>query len=481
MKTILSLLLTTCCIFPATIARGENQQVNILWIVADDLGIELSCYGEQAASTPNLDRLAAEGVRYTRAFATAPVCSSSRTAFITGMYQTTLGGHHHRTRNLKALPAGIKPLGEYFKKAGYHVSNAGTKPKSRGKTDYNFTSKGKLYQAADWSTQTPEPPFFAQVQIHEPHRPFLKNTQPERVAKIALPPYYPDHPIIRADWANYLESVEEMDRKVGTILDRLEESGLADNTIVFFFGDHGRPHFRGKQWLYEGGLHIPLIIRWPGKLKAGEIDQGLLSMIDFAPSSLAAAGLDIPETMQGSNIFAPDFKGHTAIYAARDRCGDAIDRIRCVRTERFKYIRNFMPEIPYTTFSGYKKLQYPATTLMALMHSQSQLTPEQTLFMAAKRPAEELYDLKNDPHELHNLASDPSQSETLKKLRRLLEQWIKTSKDLGRFPEGDQAYLQNLQKSKKAYFEKTMKKRGLHPNISDQAYLAWWKKQLNLE
>ncbi|NOX98335.1 MAG: sulfatase-like hydrolase/transferase [Verrucomicrobia bacterium] len=272
-----------------------------------------------------------------------------------------------------------------------------------------------------------------------------------------------------------------MDRKVGEILDRLEKSGLADNTIVFFFGDHGRPHFRDKQWLYEGGLHIPLIIRWPGKLKAGEVDQRLLSMIDFAPSSLAAAGLDIPKTMQGSNIFAPDFKGHTAIYAARDRCGDAVDRIRCVRTERFKYIRNFMPELPYTTFSGYKKLQYPATTVMSLMHSQKQLTPEQALFMAPKRPAEELYDLKNDPYELHNLASDSSQSETLKKLRHLLEQWIKTSKDLGRLPEGDQVYMQNLQKSKKVYFEKTMKQRGLAPNLSDQDYLAWWKKQLNLQ
>ncbi len=481
MKATLYLLLATCCVFSATGARCENRPVNILWIIADDLGVELSCYGEQAASTPNLDRLAAEGVRYTRAFATAPVCSSSRTAFITGMYQTKLGGHHHRTRNLKPLPAIIKPLGEYFKKAGYHVSNAGTKSRSRGKTDYNFTPEGQLYQVADWSKQTPESPFFAQVQIHEPHRPFLKNTDPSRIAKISLPPYYPDHPVILADWANYLESVEEMDRKVGEILDRLKKTGLAQNTIVFFFGDHGRPHFRDKQWLYDGGLHIPLIIRWPGKLKAGGVDSRMLSMIDFAPSSLAAAGLDIPEAMQGSNIFAADFKGHTAIYAARDRCGDAVDRIRCVRTERYKYIRNFMPEIPYTTFSGYKKLQYPASTLMTLMHKQNQLTPEQALFMAPSRPKEELYDLENDPYELNNLASDALQSETLIKLRHKLDQWIEKTNDQGRVQEGDAEYMSALMKGKKAYFEKTMEKRGLNPNIPDQDYLDWWEKELNLK
>ncbi len=480
MKTILSLLIAGWPCFTVITAHSEVPRPNILWIVSDDLGIELSCYGEKAVATPNIDRLASEGVRYTRAFATAPVCSSSRTAFITGMYQTTLGGHHHRTRRLKALPEGVKTLGEYFQDSAYHVSNTSGKTGGRGKTDYNFQTNKKLYTRSDWIQRNSGQPFFAQLQIYEPHRPFVKNTAPDRVKKITLPPYYPDHPVTRADWANYLASIEELDRKVGIELNRLDKAGLTDNTIVFFFGDHGRPHSRGKQWLYEGGIHIPLIIRWPEKLQAGKIDERMVSMIDFAPTVLAAAGLNIPDSMQGTNIFAPDFKGHEFIYAARDRCGDAVDRIRCVRTERFKYIRNFMPETPYTVYSGYKKLQYPVTTLMKLMHGQGRLTREQALFMAASRPGEELYDLKSDPFELNNLASDPSQSRTLEKLRQKLDVWIEESNDQGQFPEGDEVYMQNLLNGKKAYFEKAMKKRGLQPALSDRAYLDWWKKQLSV-
>ncbi len=200
-------------VFLAALVAGvpslmAGDRLNVLWIVADDLGIELGCYGEKNVATPNIDRLAAEGGRYTQVFATAPVCSSSRTAFITGVYQTTTGGHHHDTVLKKPLPGGVETVTEIFREAGYHVSNRSAKDGGKGKTHYNFEYEGDLYGSTDWADRAPGQPFFAQVQIHEPHREFVKNDDPERPAKIELPPYYPDHPVTRADWANYLASVE---------------------------------------------------------------------------------------------------------------------------------------------------------------------------------------------------------------------------------------------------------------------------------
>ncbi len=461
--------------------KDGAKKLNVLWLVSDDLGVEAGCYGDKAVSTPNVDRLAAEGVRYTHAYSSAPVCSSSRSAFITGMYQTSIGAQHHRTRNLKPLPEGVRTLPELFKEAGYFVCNINAKTgKGIGKEDYNFITPENLYDGDDWSQRAEGQPFFAQVQIFEPHRTFDKNEDPDRLAKIELPPYYPDHPVTRADWANYLASVEEMDRKTGEFLDRLEQEGLADNTLVVFFGDHGRPHVRGKQWLYDPGLHTPLILRWPGHLEPGEVRDGQVSLIDLAPTSLAAAGLEIPGFMQGVDILADGFEGRPEIYAARDRCGDAVDRIRCVRTERYKYIRNFMPELPYTQHSGYKKQQYPVLTLMEVMQDQGRLTPEQALFMAPEKPEEELYDLEADPYEVHNLAADPAHAETLKTLRGKVETWIDETNDQGRFLETDEE-IKAIKEEKYATFERGMKRRGLKADISDRKYLDWWKKELGVK
>jgi len=453
---------------------------NILWIVADDLSPDLGCYGAQQVATPAINAMAAAGVRYDAAFATAPVCSSSRTAFITGMYQTSTGGHHHRTRSKKTLPQGIAPVTHYFQQAGYFTCNM-KPPGVRGaaKQDYNFLPPEGMYDGDDWSQRRPGQPFFAQVQIHEPHRPFISDVKRQRVDHIKLPPQYPAHPVAKADWANYLATVEVLDNRVAAVMKRLQDEGLASNTVVMFFGDHGRPHVWGKQFLYEGGLRIPLIIQLPTtmqKVKAGSVNTQLVSMIDLAPTSLQLAGISPPRNMQGRDIFGS--KPPVAVFAARDRCGDAVDRIRAVRTSRYKYIRNYLPHTPYTVLSGYKKLQYPVFTLMKVLHTRGRLTPVQQRFMQDNRPAEELYDLNNDPHELKNLASDNAYLAQLKTMRGLLSGWQKQAGDTGAQPEGDAAYFKKLMAEKQKYYRRTMQRRGLDPEISDEQYLTWWEKQL---
>ncbi|MCB1231257.1 MAG: sulfatase [Verrucomicrobiae bacterium] len=456
---------------------------NILWIVADDLGPELGCCGYEGVATPNIDRLAAEGVRYTRAFSSAPVCSASRTAFITGKYQTSIGGFHHRTRIIKPLPEPVKPVTELFRDAGYFVTNgAGSTGdlERPGKSDYNFEYEDKtMFDGTDWRQRAEGQPFFAQVQMHEPHRPFV--TSGRSGDGLDIPPFYPDHPVTRADWANYLATIEQLDERVGVVLDRLEAGGLADNTVVIFFGDHGRPHLRGKQWLYEGGILTPLIIRWPDKLTAGEVRDGMVSLIDLAPTSLAAAGIALPDWFDGVDILAPGFQGRDRIFAARDRCGDAPDRIRCVRTERWKYIRNFEPGRSFSQYSGYKKLQYPVLTLMAVMNAQGRLNGRQAEWFADTRPAEELYDLDADPWELNNLATDSAHADTVAQLRGELDTWIQQTHDQGAELEGDAAYMEALMAEKRGYYEKAMKRRKLDPDLSDRAYLEWWKKELRVE
>lgn len=481
-----SRLFAAFAIFAAFYAEtaGAAERPNVLWIVADDLGPELGCHGYAGVATPQIDRLAAGGVRFTRAFATAPVCSPSRSAFITGMYQTAIGAHHHRTEIPRPLPVPVKPVTDLFHAAGYRTCNSAGPPnfEKPGKIDYNFVHDPKqLFDGADWRNRAENQPFFAQIQIKEPHRPFVKSDKP-CPAEAKIPAFYPDHPVTRADWANYLASIEVLDTKVGEILDRLDAEGLTDNTVVFFFGDHGRPHVRGKQWLYEGGLHIPLIVRWPGKLAPGGVDERLVSMIDLAPASLAAAGIAVPAWMQGRDLFAADFaNGRDAVYAARDRCGDALDRIRCVRTERWKYIRNFEPERSYSQVSSYKKLQYPVLTLMAVMHAQGRLDGAQEAWFAETRPSEELYDLDADPDERHNLASDPAHAETLAELRGKLETWLAETGDQGAEPEGDAAFFEELLANSRRYYENGMKRKKLAPDISDRDYLEWWERELGIK
>lgn len=471
--------LLICCSLLAHVTMA-NDRPNVMWIISDDLGPELGCYGYPDVATPNLDKLASQGVRYTRAFSTAPVCSASRTAFQTGLYQTTVGGHHHNTRIKPVLPDSIPTVTELMQKAGYFVSNgrgSATPEQRLAKSHFNFVYDAReFFDGYDWTQRAEGQPFFAQVQIKEPHRAFVKSDRLRPDAPI--PPYYPEHPVTRADWANYLTSIEVLDQKIGAVLDRLDQEGLADNTLVMFFGDHGRPHVRGKQWLYDGGLHTPLIVRWPGKVKAGSVNDQLASLIDMMPTTLAAAGVDLPN-LPGLNLLAPDCKGHEQLFAARDRCGDAPDRIRSMRTQEFKYIRNFRPELPYLQHSGYKKLSYPVETLMKVMHAQGRWDAP---FMAKTRPKEELYDLTADPHEMKNLAADTAYTEQLSKMRDAVEQWIKDTSDKGAIDESESGVdIEAVKAEKWKWYSNTMKKRGLNPDLTDRDYLKWLKKDLAVE
>ena len=424
---------------------SSSHQPNILWIIAEDMSPDLGCYGNRLVQTPHINRLATEGVRFTRAFATAPVCSPARSALATGMYQTSIGAHQHRSHRSDGyrLPEGVHPFTHYFRKAGYHTSNVRTAApgvKGAGKTDFNFTAEN-IFDGTDWNQREPGQPFYAQVNFPETHRAFHRFPEnPIDPKQVELPPYYPDHPGVRLEWALYLDTVQHLDVKVGKVLKRLEEEGLAEDTIVLFFSDHGRPMPRGKQFLYEGGIRVPLIVRIPEKFRPegfspGSVREDLVNLLDVTVSSLSLAGIDTPRNMQGRDMLAHDRKERDYIVAARDRCDETVDRIRCVRTRRYKYIRNYYPDRPYTQQNIYKDNSYPTLWLMRELFREGKLTPEQALFMAPQRPSEELYDLERDPHELRNLADSSEHKSVLRRLSGNLDEWIWETKDQGETPE----------------------------------------------
>src|SRR4051812_35661296 len=434
---------------PAATAGADHP--NVLWLVAEDFGPHLGCYGTQQVWTPNLDRLAAEGVRYTRAFTTAPVCSASRSAFMTGMYQTTIGAHNHRSHRDDGyrLPEGVKVAPAWFRDAGYFTANvvdfpANARVSGTGKTDWNFTAEEKPFDSRDWSDLKGHQPFFAQVNFKETHRAFVSPRRADP-AKVVIPPYYPDHPVTREDYAKYLDAATELDEKVGRILEQLKADGLAESTIVVFSADHGEAHVRGKQFCYDEGLHIPLIIAWPRAFPAPEhysphtVNDRLIAAIDLLPTLLdVAAGRPRPEGMQGEVFLGT----HAAaprryVFGARDRCDETVFRFRTVRDDRYRYIRNFMPERPFLQTNDYKERSYPVWNLIKELAAQGKLTPVQAVLAAPHMPPEELYDVVADPYEIHNLAdsSDPEHQAALKRLREVLEAWIEESNDQGRIPE----------------------------------------------
>jgi arylsulfatase A-like enzyme len=427
--------------------RATPKRPNILWILAEDMSPQLACYGEPLIRTPNLDRMAREGARYQNAFTTAPVCSASRSALATGMYQTTIGSHNHRTVFKKPLPHPVHHMCDYLHQAGYftvlsspapgakRVPGRGTGAAGSGKTDYNFVA-GKPFESYDWSQGPKDKPFFAQLTLQESHKGVgwpLGRKETPRIdpAKLELPPYWPDHPVARDEYANYLEAIQLVDRYTGEVLARLEREGIADNTLVFFMGDNGSCLFRGKQFLYEGGIRVPLLVRWPGEISAGSVRSELVSGIDLTAATIAAAGLHVPPHMQGRNFLARNAQARQHIFAARDRCDIATERMRCVRDSRYKYIRNFLPGIPYMQPNPYKEKEYPTWNLVKELHKQGRLNAVQSLFLADHKPVEELYDVQEDPHEVKNLAAAPEHKTRLLAMRKLLDNWIADTGDKG--------------------------------------------------
>jgi len=443
LRILLFVLITgTCGLTASTTQASLPERPNVLWIGVEDASAHIGCYGETAIETPHLDRLAAEGVRFEEAFVTSPVCSPSRSAMITGMYQTTLGALHHRSQRLSGKGGGneayyesfrlpVKAVPELFREAGYHVTNAGR----RGKTDYNFVAPEGLYDEGSWSDRAaPEQPFFTQIQLGGGKSRGAKVAEPVDPTDVELPPYYPDHPVIREDWACYLNSWMKVDREVGEIVADLREAGELEETVIFFWTDHGVSHLRGKQFLYEEGIHVPLIIRFGDGTGAGTVREDLVEHIDIAASSLAVAGIDVPESVQGRDLFAGDFAPREFVVSARDRCDETVEIIRCVRTKRWKYIRNFLPYLPHAQPNQYKDGKEIVQTMRRL-HEEGKLNELQSRPFVAPRPVEELYDLQADPHETVNLAGDPAHRERLVKMRRILHDWMEETRDPGLIPE----------------------------------------------
>lgn len=429
---------------PQLDAQPPADRPNILWLIAEDFGPQLGVYGTREVFSPNLDRLAREGVRYTHAFTTAPVCSPSRSALITGMYQTTIGAHNHRSHRDDGymLPAGVRVASDWMRQAGYFTANLVELPtslgfKGTGKTDWNFTYHGEPFDSARWSDLTSHQPFFAQLNFNETHRTFHAPAKADP-AKVEIPPYYPDLPVTRNDWAQYLDSASELDRKVGLVLRQLEADGLADTTIVVFVGDNGQAMVRGKQFVHDSGLHIPLIIRWPKSFRPpalftpGTVDERLIAAIDLLPTMLDVVGVGKPTSMQGQ-VFLGDRAAppRQYVFGARDRCDETVFRFRTVRDARYRYIRNFTPERPFLQPNEYKERSYPVWNLLKELKAEGKLTPMQAVLTAPTMPAEELYDLQADPHETVNLAASREHRPALDRLRAVLTKWIDETNDQG--------------------------------------------------
>jgi len=428
------------------IRASSADRPNVLWIYIEDTSPWMRYCGDGLAATPRVDELAAQGAAFSNCRMPAAVCSPVRSAIITGCMQTTLGIHNHRSSRMKdppiVLPPRVKTVPEIFRAAGYFTFNS-------GKDDYNFAYDrnalyagdytehefyGKTGKKIDWTARAPGAPFFGQIQLSGgKHNGKIGN--PTDPAKVGVPPYYPDHPIYRREIARHYDQIRLTDAEIGGILDRLKADGLYENTIVFVFSDHGCRLPRHKQFLYDGGLHVPLLIAWPGNpgaVRPGTRRDDLVSGLDISATTLALAGFPVPDWMESRDMLRRDYK-REFIIAARDRCDYTIDRIRAVRTPNFKYLRNFMTDRPYLQPQYRDGDDY--LELLRRLNAEGKLNPAQAAFASAKRPAEELYNLENDPHEIRNLAGDPIYDLVLDKMRARLERWMVETDDKGRYPE----------------------------------------------
>ena len=445
-----------------------DKPPNILWIVGENLKLDLGCYGAKNVKTPNLDRLASEGERYTKVFSTSPVCAPSRSAFFVGMYQTTTDTHNmrsHREDDYR-LPEGVRPITHRLKDIGYFTANLKTmngEEIGSGKLDLNFVNEGKLYEGSKWEDLKSNEPFFAQMNTLEcEYDIYDRNTwrqlrvewkgekEHEKIAtpeNVTPPPYYPDHPIVREEWARYLNSVSGMDKTIGKVLRQLQKDGLADNTIVMFFGDNGRIEPRGIHWCYDTGLHVPMIIRWPKDYPApsnyqpGAVKEEVVSLIDLTPTTLGFAGIEKPFGMHG-RIFLGDQVGPERTYAfsARDRVDETVNRVRSVRGKKYHYIRNYYPDRHFTSLNRYKEKCFPIKPLMRELMEAGKLSGPPADLMSPTVAPEQLFDTENDPHEIVNLASSNKDEhrEALLQMRTALDTWIVETQDRGEFPEPDE-------------------------------------------
>ncbi|HRY50213.1 MAG TPA: sulfatase-like hydrolase/transferase [Candidatus Paceibacterota bacterium] len=415
---------------------------NILWITSEDTGPQIGAYGDSYAVTPHIDRLAGRGMIYLNAWANAPVCAPARTTIISGLYPPSTGSEH--MRSLTRLPAPMKMFPALLRDAGYYCSN-------NNKEDYNLEKTGRVWDDsstnAHWKNRRPGQPFFAVFNhtiTHESQirkRPHSLSHDP---AKVRVPAYHPDTPEVRRDWAQYYDMIELMDAQVGQNLADLEQAGLAGDTVVFFFGDHGSGMPRSKRWPYNSGLHVPLVVYVPEKYRRlapkeyapGAQSSRLVSFVDLAPTMLSLASLKPPHYLQGRAFLGPyEASPSRYLHGFRGRMDERYDLVRSTRNARYIYIRNYMPNKIYGQHIGYM-FQTPTTQIWKKLYDNRQLAPPQTFFWEPK-PIEELYDLQNDPDEVFNLAGSWRHQRVLNQLRRAQHRWLKRIHDVGFLPEGE--------------------------------------------
>ncbi len=423
-------------------ASAAQDRPNILWITSEDNGPELGCYGDSYADTPNIDKIATQGVRYLNAWSTAPVCAPARTTIISGVYPPCTGSEH--MRSMTQLPDNMKMFPVYLRQAGYYCTN-------RNKEDYNIKKTGKVWddssKTAHWRNRKPDQPFFSVINFTTSHESQLRkrpHTPVHDAAKVRVPAYHPDTPEVRRDWAQYYDKITEMDAQVGKVMQQLEEDGLTDNTIVFYYGDHGSGMPRSKRWPYNSGLHVPIIVSIPEKFKhlaspdyttAGQSDR-IIGFIDLAPTVLSIAGIKPPAYMQG-NAFQGEFcdAAQPFGYGFRGRMDERYDMVRTVRDKRYIYIRNYMPHKIYGQYINYM-FQTPTTNKWKELYDKGELKPPRTYFWETK-PPEEFYDLEKDQDEVNNLIDSPDHQDIIKRLRSAQQKKALDIRDVGFLPEDE--------------------------------------------
>ncbi len=448
MKNIISLFLGVALSLQTAWA-GKAKPPHILWITCEDMSPHLGSYGEKLARTPHLDELANDGIRYTRAFATAGVCAPSRAALITGQYQTAIGAHNMRTLQPQAIQqfSSVKSYSavpgeetrcfpEYLRKAGYYCTN-------NEKQDYQFVAPLTVWDEnsskADWRGRG-DRPFFAVINLMITHESqiFSRDSEPLEVdpAEVIVPPYYPDTETVRRDIARHLTNVQLMDKQVGEIIQKLKNDGLYEDTIIFFFSDHGDGLPFVKREIYDRGLRVPLIIKPIGNERAESTDHQLISFVDLAPTVLSLAGVKIPDHFHGQ-AFLGKQKASSArkyFFGARDRMATEVDRVRTVGDGRFQYFKNYMPEKPYYQDLAYRKSMASMREILELKEK-GKLNEDQRYWFRETKPEEELFDLQTDPWQLKNLADDPKYALKLKELREAYKNWKNLYPDLGETEE----------------------------------------------
>lgn len=464
---LVSLIISLSACLNSEKSANSNEDLeapNILWLIAEDLGPYLAAFGDSSVHTPNIDRLAAEGVRYTQVFSPSGVCAPSRAALATGMYPSSIGANHMRTTSYTDVtglppyeavpPAEVKMFNESLRREGYYCTN-------NNKQDYQFKAPKTAWDEsgpfAHWRNREINQPFFSVFSFITTHESGLfepygirknefrfyqagdtsfkmenfrsKTSEGETPIHIPgdtlfpIPPYLPDNEIARRDVWKMYNNIVEMDKQVGAVLDQLEEDALLENTIIFFFADHGGPLPRQKRLIYDSGLRVPLIVRFPDKKYAGTKNDKLISFVDFAPTVLKLAGISIPDYLQGQSFVGDEIPERKYIHAAADRFDAFTDAIRAVRDKRFKYIRNYRPEQGYYLPVTYRE-RIPAMAELLRLRDAGELNEIQSLWFRDKKDPEELFDCVNDPHELNNLVGQAEYKEKLEELRKEMDRWL---------------------------------------------------------